>query len=432
MIPELRKHKLAFTIGHEHFGNDENLAYELVHEHPIKHLTLHVLTPPSDPRTSGNTNTDLGDGQSLPSQDMNSAAEGCQVLSQERSQWVQYHPLALEGFTHGEAFPRQEPLAPLHQHQAYFLVSPALQRHTSAAASLQCYSRFVKMKHSSISYFECQENACPPCISCGHGCHPSSPAALVTPPPLPVSQIHHHSPASTANVNPSSTYHRCMGSVSMPTAMSFAQPQLAETGLTPAVTTMALMSGHIRVVPLPASATIPPLNHSSDDSDYDLLPNVSAADLVSQVNHETGRSAPRETQKIQSAYSHAPPAVIPATSSVDNGPLLIPIAPPASQATMQDWCDILTELADANTVSKTLKFYGNNLNLVTQALQAYLVYLAATASSKEGKVLMWTLPAHIQKFSEFVTITEVMSTQARLYRMQVPYFASVLQLMRNK
>ncbi|KAI0687879.1 hypothetical protein C8T65DRAFT_700767 [Cerioporus squamosus] len=381
MIPKLRKHKLAFTISHEHFGNDEDLVYELVHEHLVEHLALHVLTLPSNPRTSGNTDTDLGDGQSL-----------------------SFHNLPWTVLLKSRTLPQKD---------VKFYYKSDLNGYNITLRLLKG-SHMVK--------------------------HPHDKNHLL----LFI--------ASAADANPSSARRRRMGSLSMPTAMSFAQPQLAETGLTPAVTMMALMSGRIGVAPLPASATVPPLNRvspllpspslssgstplqplhtrallarsnrlsisdSSDDSDHDSLPDVSAADLVSQVNRETGRSAPRETQEIQSARPHAPTAVIPATSSVGNSPSLIPIAPPASQATMQDWCDILTELADANTVNGTLEFYGDDLDSVARALQAYLVYLAATASSKEGEVLTWTLPAHIQKFSEFASITEVMSTRARLYR----------------
>ncbi len=62
MLPELRKHKLAFTIGHEHFSSDEDSVYALVHEHLVEHLALHDLALPSDPRASSDTGTDLLDG----------------------------------------------------------------------------------------------------------------------------------------------------------------------------------------------------------------------------------------------------------------------------------------------------------------------------------------------------------------------------------
>ncbi len=144
---------------------------------------------------------------------------------------------------------------------------------------------------------------------------------------------------------------------------------------------------------------------SSDGSDSedssDLFPDVSVADLVSQVNHEA-RLRSEQTRE--------------ATLSLDHGLSVITAARPIAQATMQIWCDILTDLMDANTTEETLEFYGDDLKVVAGALQAYLVYLAQTGSAEEGDILMWTVPSGIQKFSKFASITEVMSTRARFYR----------------
>lgn len=99
---------------------------------------------------------------------------------------------------------------------------------------------FVKMKHSDDAYFECQEHACPICTSCGRSRHSSPPTPSVTPPPLPVSRVHHRSPASAADQNPAAARRRRIDSIGLP-AIGSTQRPLA-TGLTPAITTMALTS----------------------------------------------------------------------------------------------------------------------------------------------------------------------------------------------
>ncbi|TFK78915.1 hypothetical protein K466DRAFT_606558 [Polyporus arcularius HHB13444] len=453
MLPELRKHKLAFTIGHEHFSSDEDPVYALVHEHLIEHLALHDLALPSDPRASSDTGTDLLDGprslsfHNLPwtvllksrilqqkdvkfyyKSDLNGYDVNLRLL--KGSQMIK-HP---EDKNHLLLFiaPR---FGDMRLRLRLFNLTPGCACHDELHICapfrlLKPYIKFAKIKHFDESYFECQEHTCPPCVPCGHGRPPSPPMPAITPPPLPVSRIHHRSPASSADVNPSATRRRRMGSLSVPT-MSFVRPLLAGTGLTPGVTAMALTSGRMGIAPLPESAIRSPAGisplmpspiqllspapvlpsqrrlqlASSDGSDSedssDLFPDVSVADLVSQVNHEA-RLRSEQTRE--------------ATLSLDHGLSAITAALPIAQATMQIWCDILTDLMDAHTTEETLEFYGDDLKAVAGALQAYLVYLAQTGSAEEGDVLMWTVPTGIQKFSKFASITEVMCTRARFYR----------------
>ncbi|RPD56392.1 hypothetical protein L226DRAFT_525326 [Lentinus tigrinus ALCF2SS1-7] len=96
---------------------------------------------------------------------------------------------------------------------------------------------------------------------------------------------------------------------------------------------------------------------------------------------------------------------------------------------MQNWYRIVEELADDPSHEGPLKFYAGDIDALAHAMLDYLIYLARTSPSRTSStqssvdrapsdeaVAAWIRPPGVNQFSLFTSITELMSTQARLYR----------------